>query len=228
MNDTLITLSDFKHPWQAMARALGLSLLAGLMAFGLTWAVLAWPTLMSELNWYLHPHSAVTLQPATGQTIPTIEANHLVIPAISVDAPVIYDTQFTDAVGKLPDGVVHVEGTAHPGDAGNTFIIGHSSGYWWQQGKYNQVFALLDKVKVGDQILVDRNGVTVEYHVSSTEIVSPAKVSELDQPSTRHELSLMTCTPVGTSLNRFIVHADQANPVVSESALPTNIITALH
>src|ERR1700693_4173716 len=107
MHDTLITAHDVRHPWYALLRALGLSVAAGIAAFLITWAVLAWPTLMAELNWYIHPHPVSTIHAAAGQTVPSIASNHVMIPAINVNAPVIYDTQFTDAVGKLPDGVVH-------------------------------------------------------------------------------------------------------------------------
>jgi len=104
--------------------------------------------------------------------------------------------------------VVHVKGTAHPGEIGTAFLIGHSSGYWWQQGKFNQVFALLDKLKVGDQILLNRDGTTFVYQMTSSEVVSPDRIDELNQSTDKRLLSLMTCTPVGTSLNRLIVHAE--------------------
>lgn len=232
MEDTLITTRDLSAPRRALLAGLGLSLAAGIAAFLITWLVLAWPTVQLELKWYFGHRPATTLQPKPGQTTPTIDDNHVVISAIGVSAPIIYDTDITDAVGKLPDGVVHVRDTAYPGDSGNTFLIGHSSGYWWQDGPYNQVFALLDKVKVGDQILVNRNGQTFEYRVTATEIVSPSKVDVLDQPTDKRMLSIMTCTPVGTSINRLIVHAelvnhDSAQALSAERTLVSDLVDSL-
>ena len=206
--DPLITTAELNQNKWWLVKLLVFSVSAGLTAFVVTWLFLAWPTVLAEFNWYFGSHpSEIVLPGANANQVPSVTKNHLVISAISVDAPVIYDSNITDAVQLLPNGVVQVKGTAYPGETGNTFIIGHSSNYWWEAGAYNHVFTLLDKLTTNDQILINRNGVTYEYRVVSSEIVPPSAVQELDQPTDQKDLSIMTCTPVGTSKNRLIVHA---------------------
>ncbi len=208
MPKPLLTTDDLilRPRWSTVIlRALTTGIVAGGIAFAITWAVLAWPTLKLEFNWYTgnRPQN-VSLALARDTAV---QKDHLVIPSIGIDAPVFYNTPYTDAVGQLPDGVVHVDETALPGEVGNTFLIGHSSGYWFQSGQYNQVFALLDKVNSGDTILVNHGGTTFTYRMTSRQIVRPNQVEVLDQPTDQRELSIMTCTPIGTSLNRLIVRA---------------------
>ena len=225
--EPLVTITDLNAKRWWFVKPVALSIIAGLAAFGITWIALSWPTVVAELTWYSGNHpAAVVVSNNPNQGVPAITTNHLVIKGINVEAPITYDSDITDAAQALPNGVVHVKGTAYPGEIGNTFIIGHSSGYWWQQGAYNQVFVLLDKLKPNDQVLINRNGTTYEYRVTSSEVVPPAAVQVLDQPTDRSALSLMTCTPVGTSKNRLIVHAEYVRSDQVVTALG-NYLTAL-
>jgi len=146
-----------------------------------------------------------------GETIPTV--NTLAIPKISVTAPII----FVDSIGEeviqegLRQGVVHYSGTANPGTAGNAFITGHSSNYWWDRGSYNYVFANLNKLAVGDQAKIYFNGNKYVYQVTEVKIVEPTDLSVLAQTETP-TLTLMTCTPPGTSWKRLIVKMNQILP----------------
>ena len=144
--------------------------------------------------------------------VPTVAANHLVIPAIDVDAPLIWDVPLADALNGLQQGVVQAHESVAPRDAGRTFIIGHSSGYWWNKNSWTKVFALLDQVKPGDLIFLKDGDTAYGYRVTKSEVVSPDDVQVVRDASLDHnQLALMTCTPVGTTLNRLIVYAE---PVV--------------
>lgn len=133
----------------------------------------------------------------------------LIIPKISVDAPIVY-MQSSDNNQILEDikrGVGHYLGTALPGEVGNVFLTGHSSYYWWSGGEYNQVFANLDKLKTGDLVYTYRNGEKFVYQVTTSFIIRPSEtgvLNQTDQPT----LTLMTCTPIGTNLKRLIVQAE--------------------
>ena len=50
------------------------------------------------------------------------------------------------------------------------------------------------------------------YRVVSKREVKPNDVSVLDQPTTKRIATLMTCTPVGTTLRRLIVTAEEIDP----------------
>lgn len=145
--------------------------------------------------------------------------NKIVIPKINVDAPIVNITDYSNAsiLEGIKEGVGHYPGTALPGRVGNTFLTGHSSYYWWNDGKYNQVFALLHKVEAGDLIYIYYQGGKYVYQATDKIVVSPQDVHVLD-PTDTPTLSLMTCTPTGTNLRRLIVHAKLiGSPAVSGS-----------
>ncbi len=149
---------------------------------------------------------------APGEVIPN--QSTIVIPKINVSAPIVYsDTTDENKVhDELHNGVVHYAGTAMPGEVGNSFITGHSSNYWWDTGKFNYVFVNLDRLVPGDQAIVYYNGKKFVYTVKDKIVVEPTDMSVLASTDTP-VLSLMTCTPPGTSWKRLVVHLDRTDPV---------------
>jgi LPXTG-site transpeptidase (sortase) family protein len=137
--------------------------------------------------------------------------NHVVIPKINVDAPVTWEAPEDTILADLEKGLAQYQGTALPGENGNVFVVGHSSNYWWDKGLFNQVFALLDKVNNGDRIYVTYNNKPYVYQVESIKVVKPNDIEVLN-PTDHSVITLMTCTPVGTTLNRLIVQAKQIYP----------------
>jgi LPXTG-site transpeptidase (sortase) family protein len=156
--------------------------------------------------------------PVSNYTISTAapdpNAADLIIPKIDVKAPVVYDEpSFYEWKVQLAlrRGVVHYGTTAVPGQAGNIVVLGHSSGQLWAPGDYKFVFTMLDKLQVGDKMIVDYKGTRYIYQVSDRQIVKPDDISIL-QPTKKPQLTLVTCTPVGTSKNRLAVIAKQISP----------------
>lgn len=144
------------------------------------------------------------------QTNDSQDESVLYIPKIKVSAPIIWDAPENEILSKLKDGVVHYSPTAKPGEIGNVFIIGHSSGFFWQ-GNYTQVFTLLDKLVIGDKIYIKDKDKEYAYQVANIITVKPNQTEVLN-PSDKPILSLMTCVPVGTNLKRLVVQADQISP----------------
>ena len=116
----------------------------------------------------------------------------------------------------LQDGVVHYPGTARPGQAGNFFVTGHSSYYPWSPGKYKSVFAQLSVLNVGDEYWVYYGGDKYRYIVTEKKEINPSDVTVLDQPISKRISTLMTCTPVGTTLRRLIITAQEVDPVTGQ------------
>lgn len=145
--------------------------------------------------------------------LPQIEDNHLKIPAINVNAPITWkvnnDPQSVSE--NLKNGLIQINGTGLPGEKGNIFITGHSSNYPWIQSEYNNVFALLNKVVVGDIVHLKYNNQDYLYKVNDIKVVKPDDLSPMKQTNSS-TLTLMTCTPVGTSLKRLIVTSRQIYP----------------
>ena len=109
----------------------------------------------------------------------------------------------------LRGGVVHYPGTAKPGQYGNVFITGHSSYYPWDPGKFKDVFALLGKLEVGDSFYIYHNQTKYSYKINEKYEVYPSNVNVLEQPRDKKVATLMTCTPVGTTLRRLIIKAQE-------------------
>lgn len=153
-----------------------------------------------------------------------VSDNHLVIPKINVDAPVIWNSPEANVLQDLQKGVAHYQGTSLPGENGNVFISGHSSNYWWDKGLYNHVFTLLDKMEVGDRIYINYNNKPYVYQVESIKTVKPTDITVLN-PTDHSVVTLMTCTPVGTTLNRLIVQARQVYPASNKPSTKKTINT---
>lgn len=143
--------------------------------------------------------------------------NRIIIPKIGKNIPLVdvrldagFDFEHIENIfmKELEKGIVRYPGTAKPGEAGNSFIFGHSSNYPWMKGEYNSVFALLDELSFGDEIIVYYNQKKFVYVIREKKIVKPGNVKVLDRDPTKKELSLMTCWPLGTTLNRLIVFAE--------------------
>lgn len=150
---------------------------------------------------------------AVAPVVQNQQTSQIIIPSIGVKAPVIYINSVDNGViaYSLRSGVVHYATTALPGQKGNVAIFGHSSGLAWAPGDYKFVFTNLDKLKPGEQVVIDYQGKRYTYIVSDSEIVSPSNMAVLKSDG-NSELSLITCTPVGTSKNRLVVHAKQVSP----------------
>ena len=157
------------------------------------------------------PISSLSLNPTSAD--PNAPAQ-LIIPGINVVAPIITDEKTYNA-GRvqlaLRRGVVQYGNSANPGQVGNIIIVGHSSGQLWAPGNYKFVFTLLNKLALNDRILVDFQAKRYSYRVTNIKVVLPTDLSVL-QPSDKPQLTLVTCTPVGTSKNRLVVTARQITP----------------
>jgi len=199
-----------------------------LFFFTLSLTVVMFPTLVARVNYLLglEPRSKLIASlPIVGEKSPSqleglllAERNipqdsRLIIPQINVDVPVVYSQNADNAslMEELKRGVIHYPGTAYPGEVGNVFITGHSSYYWWSGGQYNQVFANLDKLKNGDLIYLYQEGQEYLYQVFDRLVVKPNQVSIL-APTAFPQLTLMTCTPLGTNLRRLVVKAQLITP----------------
>lgn len=145
--------------------------------------------------------------------------NRIIIPKIGKNIPLL-DIAQTQVSGnkelndifmkELQNGVIRYPGSAKPGDNGNSFIFGHSSNFPWMEGSYNDVFALLDKVVFDDEVIVYYGQEKHVYKIRTKNIIRPGDVSILksDKTSEQKQITLMTCWPIGTTLNRLVLTGD--------------------
>lgn len=142
----------------------------------------------------------------------------LIIPKIGVDVPIVWDAVASSEVSlnaAMDKGVAwfNIKGAnAKPGELGNFVLSGHSSNDWLDGGSYKFIFARLEQLSEGDAIYVNYNSVRYTYTVSGTKVVKPTDVSALQVGTEKPQLTLVTCTPLGTALNRLLVFSDQISP----------------
>lgn len=184
--------------------------LIGLLFFSLTLLGLNAPWIIKELEYYF---SKPIANYSTINKKQLYKNSEIIIPSINVRAPIVFDSSANNNIifSELRNGVVHYAHTAMPGQIGNSVIFGHSSGVLWEKGNYKFVFTLLHDLKPNNIIYINYNGQQYRYRVINTVIVKPTTMSVLNQTKTPM-LSLITCTPVGYSTNRFVVHAVQYSP----------------
>lgn len=149
-------------------------------------------------------------------------APRLIIPKINVDVPVWYDigNDYTSQMAAMAKGVAHfaISGaSSHPGQVGNTVLAGHSSSDLFDNGDYKFIFVQLEKLEKGDTIYANYNSKRYTYTVTKTQVVAPTDVNSLVYPTTKPIMTLLTCTPVGTALNRLLVIAEQVSPDPNQS-----------
>lgn len=168
----------------------------------------------------IHSMSQLTSHPSQKSVDLGIEItpyeNRIVIPTIGKNIPLI-DIQQKKVEGvdelndifmkELENGVIRYPGSALPGETGNSFIFGHSSNFPWLDGDYNDVFALLDKVTFDDEVVVYYGQEKHTYKIRTKNVISPGDVSVLQKEVEwdRSQLTLMTCWPIGTTLNRLVL-----------------------
>ncbi len=175
--------------------------------------------LFATVNAYVSPGSIdpqnIVIDP-TGDTAVSADPR-LIIPKINVDVPVIYDIgpDYDSQMAAMEKGVAHFAipgANSRPGEVGNTVISGHSSNDLFDGGDYKFIFAQLEKLNTGDTIYANYGSVRYTYVVTKKEVVKPTEVNKLIYPTTKPVLTLITCTPVGTSQNRLLVTAEQVSP----------------
>jgi sortase A len=148
----------------------------------------------------------------------------LIIPKINVDVPVVYDVgnDYDSQMAAMEKGVAHFAipgASSRPGQVGNTVIGGHSSNDLIDPGDYKFIFAQLEKLSVGDTIYANYQSKRYTYTITGTEVVKPTQIDKLVYTGDKPILTLVTCTPLGTSTNRLLITATQVNPDPSASAV---------
>lgn len=105
-------------------------------------------------------------------------------------------------------GPGHYPSSAAPGEVGNFAVAGH-------RATYGEPFAYLDRLQVGDAIVVEREGQTYTYAVTESFITDPSDTGVLlavpgDAEAAPDEavLTLTTCHPRWGSSERLIVHGE--------------------
>ena len=69
----------------------------------------------------------------------------------------------------------------------------------------------MPKIQINDQIYLNKDNIEYIYKVNNIFEVTPDK-TEVMMLGNQSQLTLITCTPVGTATRRLIVQAEQISP----------------
>ena len=135
----------------------------------------------------------------------------IVIEKIGVNAPIVKDVSITDEnayKNALKLGVAHAISSDYPTTSpSNVYLFAHASLNFWDLGKYATVFNLLKKLNYKDKIHIFYNNSDYVYEVMNKEIVKGWDTKPITRPVIEPILTLQTCDPPGTTLNRLVVTA---------------------
>lgn len=99
--------------------------------------------------------------------------------------------------------------------SGNLAISGHSAGDIYSSNPYKFIFSGLERLEIGDLIYINYDSVRYTYQMTGSTVVEPTDVSALVYATDKPMLTLITCTPLGTSRYRLLISAEQISPAYS-------------
>ena len=157
---------------------------------------------------------------------PTVSTNvhdkpTLMIPKLNVEVPVTFGAKndLKSMAKAMMNGVAHFSipgASAKPGEVGNFAISGHSAGNVYERTEYKFIFSGLTRMGAGDLIYMDYNNQRYTYRVTGTRTVDPSNSASLREIAKNNPgkpmITLITCTPLGTSKYRLLVYGEQIHP----------------
>ena len=165
-----------------------------------------------------------TIDPTVTRTISADPK--LLIPKLNIDVPVHFGIDSSTVMSAMNNGVAHYRipgADAFPGQVGNLVITGHSAGDVYSSNPYKYIFSGLERLEAGDQIYVNYESVRYTYKVTKKQVIEPTNVAALIIDTDKPILTLVTCTPLGTSRYRLLVFAEQIYPTQDSEDEPTTI-----
>lgn len=139
----------------------------------------------------------------------------LIIPKLNIDVPVAFDIPLSDVDSAMNHGVAQFSipgANALPGQVGNLVLSGHSAGDIYSSNPYKFIFSGLERLEEGDLIYINYESVRYTYQMTKSEVVEPDNVAALIYATKKPILTLITCTPLGTSRYRLLITAEQISP----------------
>jgi sortase A len=132
---------------------------------------------------------------------PRVNSYTISIPKLGIEKAIVSTTDYNVGIH-----LVNYGGTAVPPDRGNAVIFGHSTlPQLFNPKDYKTIFAKLYQLKRGDNIYVFVGSDAYTYTVTGIAVVTPDDFSPLMQEYDASYLTLITCWPPGTTIDRLIV-----------------------
>ena len=153
---------------------------------------------------------APTINPTSNKTVKQLQSkaaiteNRLYIPKIDVNLPYATGSETVMEKGawwRQPDN-------GNPADGGNFVLSAHRfiMGLTPQQTLRKSPFYNIDKLKTGDELVVDYDGKRYTYEISKIFSVTPDAI-EIENRTNEPQLTLYSCTLGGSADGREVIVA---------------------
>jgi sortase A len=166
------------------------------------------------------------LDPTITQTVSADP--RLIIPKLNVDVPIRFGVPLSGVMAAMNNGVAHYRiagASAYPGEIGNFIITGHSAGDVYSSNPYKYIFSGLERLEEGDLIYVNYESVRYTYRVTNKTVVEPSDVDALVVSTDKPLITLVTCTPIGTSRYRLLVTGEHISPDYEGSSKQESVVS---
>jgi len=131
---------------------------------------------------------------------------YLSIPSLGIE-----DTYVSTTDNDVNLHVIHFAGTAMPPNIGNAAMFGHSTlPQWFDPTNPHAIFATALNTKIGDSIDITIGNKVYIYKVITMSIVPADSTAFLAQDTDGSYVSIITCTPPGTTWKRLWIKAKLA------------------
>lgn len=163
-----------------------------------------------------HVNPLPTKEPLPEIPSEAVSENILVLPKFNIVVPILEVPNENQKIiyQALRKGVLVYPTTDSPGINSNyTIILGHSSRYPWEPGRYKSVFSLLNELEPKDRFYIFWNQRPLVYEVQDKNIFIPYPKGEdyteniFPPKSNEKILILQSCWPVGVDYKRIAIKA---------------------
>lgn len=128
---------------------------------------------------------------------------------LSIPSQGIYNAKVSSTDFDLSKHLVQYFSTSNnPTEKGTSVIFGHSSiPQWFDPDDYTKIFAKIHQLSLGEEIVLTVDGKKYKYKILSKTILSNKDPKVFYQNFDNSYISLVTCTPPGTTWKRLVVRA---------------------
>ncbi len=125
------------------------------------------------------------------------------IPKINLELPIYLGA----TKENLNKGAVHLSQTSIPLGKidSNSVIAAHRSLF------RNPFFRNIDKLEIGDEVIIRTLWNTLTYKVTAMQVISPYDSSKILIQKNKNLVTLITCHPYGQTIERYIVYCEGEN-----------------
>ncbi len=125
------------------------------------------------------------------------------IPAIDLELPILLGA----SKENLELGAAHLTPTSYPIGGNNTNCVLAAHRGYYKAPMLREV----EQLEIGDKVEVENFRETLTYTVCETRIIEPTGIDQLLIQPDRDLLTLVTCHPLGSNAQRYVVFCEREN-----------------